>query len=898
MTALPACPILSTLAAKRPAMHLTRPRVVHRKDYRPPSFFIDSVDLSFDLDPEATLVRARMQVRRAEAGRGTSEPLVLHGERLELLELRVDGRELAAGQYEVDDEELRLPDFGDSGTVETLVRIHPATNTELSGLYTSSGNFCTQCEAEGFRRITFFLDRPDVMARYSATLVADEAGWPVLLSNGNRAGSGRLAGGRHWVRYEDPHPKPSYLFALVAGKLACHAGEFTTRSGRPVRLEIWVEPENVDGCGHALRSLQRAMRWDEERFGLEYDLDVYMIVAVSDFNMGAMENKGLNIFNSKYVLARPETATDDDYEAIEGVIGHEYFHNWTGNRVTCRDWFQLTLKEGLTVFRDQEFTADMTSESVKRLADVRGLRLAQFPEDAGPMAHPIRPESYVAMDNFYTATVYNKGAEVVRMIQTLVGRDGFRRGLELYLRRHDGQAVSCDDFRAAMAEANERDLAQFERWYSQAGTPIVQAEGRYERAERRYILTLRQSRRPYPAAGEYLPWHIPVAVGLLASDGTDLPLSLAGGATTAILELREEEQTFVFESVTEAPVPSVLRGYSAPVVLEMPRARTELAFSLAHDSDPFQRWEAGQRLATEVCLELATRWREGEPLELDPILTDAYRALLHDPALDGSYRALALMLPAERALALERTPVDVDAIHSAREFVRAALARALAEDLEQLWQTSTPPGEYVHDKVSIDRRRIANTTLAYLSLMGTPEIRARLRERALTADNMTDVQAAVSILADLECPEREEVLEAFHHRWRADPLVLDKWFTIQASSRLPSTPERVFALARHPDFTLRNPNRVRALIGAFSQNQVRFHAPDGAGYRFLADTVLELDRMNPQLAARMASALQPWRRFDPARQARMRGELERITATGGLSKDVWEMVERALGNTA
>jgi aminopeptidase N len=877
-------------------MHETRPRVVHRKDYRPPPYLIESVDLSFDLDPEATLVRARMQIRRSSAWSDAPEPLALHGERLELLELRIDGRELAAGEYQHGEELLTLPTFGESGTVETLVKIRPAGNTELSGLYTSSGNFCTQCEAEGFRRITFFLDRPDVMARYSATLVADEASWPVLLSNGNRAGSGRLAGGRHWVRYEDPYPKPSYLFALVAGKLACHTGEFTTRSGRHVRLEIWVEPENLDRCDHALRSLRRAMRWDEDRFGLEYDLDVYMIVAVSDFNMGAMENKGLNIFNSKYVLACPATATDDDYEAIEGVIGHEYFHNWTGNRVTCRDWFQLTLKEGLTVFRDQEFSADMTSASVKRIADVRMLRLAQFPEDTGPMAHPIRPESYVAMDNFYTATVYNKGAEVVRMIQTLVGVDGFRRGLELYLRRHDGQAVSCDDFRAALAEANGRDLDQFERWYLQAGTPILRAEGRYESAERRYVLTLRQSRRPYPGAGEHLPWHIPVAVGLLGSDGKDLPLALAGGASTVVLDLREEEQSFVFEDVPVTPIPSLLRGYSAPVVLEMERPRAELAFSFANDSDAFQRWEAGQRLATDVCLELASRWRAGDPLELDPILMEAYRALLRDPSLDGSFRALALMLPAERALALERTPVDVDALHSAREFVRASIARNLAGDLEAVWEANAPRGEYAHDKESIDRRRIANSALSYLSLTGMPEIRARLKERALGADNMTDVQAAVAILADLECPEREEVLETFHARWQSDPLVLDKWFTIQALSRLPSTPERVFALASHADFNLRNPNRVRALVGAFTQNQVRFHAPDGAGYRFLADVVLELDRTNPQLAARMASALQPWRRFDPSRQAKMSAELERISAVSGLSKDVWEIIERALGN--
>ncbi|HEB90305.1 MAG TPA: aminopeptidase N, partial [Deltaproteobacteria bacterium] len=662
----------------------SKPKPVLRRDYRPPDYLIDRVDLAFDLNEEQTRVEARLAIHRRSDAADPDAPLVLAGEELELLEIGIDGRPLDGSGYRLEEDRLVIPAPPARFELRTVVAIHPETNTRLSGLYKSSGNFCTQCEAMGFRRITYFLDRPDVMACYSVSIEADRERYPVLLSNGNRIEEIELEGGRHRVTWRDPFPKPSYLFALVAGDLRCHRGSFTTQSGRDVALEIWVEPQNIDRCDHALRSLQRAMRWDEERFGREYDLDVYMIVAVGDFNMGAMENKGLNIFNSKYVLALPETATDDDYEGIESVIAHEYFHNWTGNRVTCRDWFQLTLKEGLTVYRDQRFSEDMISQPVCRIQGIKQLRARQFPEDEGPMAHPIRPESYISMDNFYTATVYEKGAEVVRMYATLLGEDGFRKGMDLYFDRHDGQAVTCDDFRHAMADANGRDLSQFERWYSQAGTPRLTASGEYDAAARRYVLTLSQD---YPetafeivGARDRKPLHIPVAVGLLGPDGTALPLRLEGEAgttlraTTRILELRESQQRFVFEDVEREPVPSILRGFSAPVRLEMDQSREALAFLMAHDEDPINRWDAGQRLALDWLVEATKIAGEGGVPEPDPAFASAWGRLLVDENLDGSLRALALTLPAERVVAQALPVIDPDAIHAARECLRRALA--------------------------------------------------------------------------------------------------------------------------------------------------------------------------------------------------------------------------------
>jgi aminopeptidase N len=881
-------------------MSQEKPRAIHRADYRPPDYWIDTVDLSFDLRDESTRVTALLGVRRNEVLLGDVPPLELDGEELELLDIAIDGEPLAKSRYRVEAERLVIDDPPARFSLRTEVRIHPARNTALSGLYQSSGNYCTQCEAHGFRRITYFLDRPDVMARYTTRIEADAGRYPVLLSNGNRVAQQRLEGGRHRAVWEDPFPKPCYLFALVAGDLRCHAGSFTTRSGRDVRIEIWVEPKNIDRCEHALRSLRKAMRWDEETFGLEYDLDVYMIVAVGDFNMGAMENKGLNIFNSKYVLALPETATDAEYEAIEGVIAHEYFHNWTGNRVTCRDWFQLTLKEGLTVFRDQQFTADVTSAAVKRIDDVVALRTSQFPEDAGPMAHPIRPESYISMDNFYTPTVYEKGAEVIRMFHTVLGAEGFRRGMDLYFERHDGQAVTCDDFRAAMADANGRDLSRFEQWYSQAGTPRLVARGEYDAGARTYTLYLAQLP---PAAGDGEPrpaLPIPVATGLIGPDGRDLPLCLEGevapgAATTRVLLLDEAERRFTFTGIEAPPVPSLLRGFSAPVRLELERDRSELAFLMAHDSDPVNRWDAGQALAIALLIDLAADAAAGRSLALEPLFSEAFGRVLAAEDLDGSLKALALGLPGEKVVGQELEEIDVDAVHAARQFAIRALAREHRAALEATFEASAADGPYRTDRASVDRRRLGNVALRYLVALEDPAWIARAEHRFETADNMTDRQAALVLLADTAGPERDRALDAFYAQWRHDPLVLDKWFSVQALSTLPDTLARVLALSRHADFSLDNPNRLRALVGAFaSGNPVRFHAADGRGYAFLADVVLELDARNPQMASRMVSVFNQWRRYDRDRRARMRAELERIAARPDLSKHVYEIVERAL----
>ena len=869
-------------------------QAVYRKDYAPPAYTIETVDLSFDLREGQSEVRATLTLKlQGEPG----SPLELVGEELKLASVALDGVALSADQYEATPDLLKIPGVPASFTLETVVLLNPAENLSLSGLYLSSGNYCTQCEAEGFRRITYFLDRPDVMARYTTRIEADRARFPVLLSNGNKTAEGQAEGGRHWVQWEDPFLKPSYLFALVAGDLRCHAGSFTTRSGREVRLEIWVEPQNIDSCEHALRSLQESMTWDEETFGLEYDLDIYMVVAVNDFNMGAMENKGLNIFNSKYVLARPETATDMDYQGIQAVIGHEYFHNWTGNRVTCRDWFQLTLKEGLTVFRDQQFTADMTSAAVKRIDDVSGLRGRQFAEDAGPMSHPIRPESYVSMDNFYTATVYSKGAEVIRMYHTLLGAEGFRKGMDLYFERHDGQAVTCDDFRAAMADANGADLAQFERWYTQNGTPQLDAVGEFDGAAGTYTLTLRQS---YPGAGAddfRQPLHMPVAVGLLDARGADLPLQLAGesapGATTRVLELREAEQRFVFTGLSEVPVPSVLRGFSAPVRLRLERSRAELAFLMAHDSDSFNRWDAGQTLATQILLELAEASAAGETLSLDETFAEACRRVLCDEALDGSLKAQALSLPSEEELAQMVERVDPDALHAAREFVRRELALALRSELDAAYLAGRPGEPYSNDKASLAARRLKNKALSYLACL--PDEEGRVVRQFEGADNMTDAQAALFLLCDRATPARDAALASFYATWRHDPLVLDKWFSGQALSSNPGAVADVRALLAHEDFKFTNPNRVRSLVGVFGMmNQARFHEASGEGYALLGDVVLELDGINPQVASRMVSCFNQLKRFDAGRQALQRAQLERIAAKEGLSKDVGEIVARAL----
>ncbi|MCB1192773.1 MAG: aminopeptidase N [Leptospiraceae bacterium] len=886
-------------------MDKQKPTRIYRKDYKQPDYWIDTIDLRFELGEMVTQVKTKLNVRYNESVNQNLKPLTLHGEGLVLKNVWLDGMELHPNEYKVDEETLTLNQNPKQFILETLVEIKPQENTLLEGLYKSSGNFCTQCEAEGFRRITYFLDRPDVMARYSTTIVANKARYPVLLSNGNRVESGESENGSHWVRWNDPFPKPSYLFALVAGNLQCHRGEFITKSGRSIQLEIWVEPQNIHKCEHALRSLQKAMRWDEEVFGLEYDLDTYMIVAVNDFNMGAMENKGLNVFNSKYVLAQPETATDGDYEGIEGVIAHEYFHNWTGNRVTCRDWFQLTLKEGLTVFRDQWFSAEMTSEAVKRIDEVNGLRTMQFAEDSGPMAHPIRPESYIEMNNFYTSTVYSKGAEVARMYRTLLGQDGFRKGMDLYFKRHDGQAVTCDDFRSAMADANRKDLTQFERWYTQSGTPIVEAKGEYDESKHTYTLILKQSN--VLKKDEYLPLHIPIAIGLIGKYGQDIPFLLEGethalqkeGAKfTRIIEFTKTEQSFCFTHVNEKPVVSLFRHFSAPVKVKIERSKEELSFLMGHDSDAFNRWDAGQTLAQVLLLDLVKDWQAGRELELEPLFVDSFKKVLLDTSLDGSLKSVALSLPNEKLLGQQMDIIDVDAIRAARHFVRKTLATKLQDELQNIYNTLYSTKPYVLDKTSIDNRRLKNMVLGFLTILHTPDTIQLAMKQFESANNMTDSQAALLHLVDTESKERNTALEIFYQRWKHEPLVLDKWFSLQALSQREDTFEQVVSLSEHPNFTLKNPNRVYALISSFcAWNQVRFHRADGAAYRFLADKILTLNDMNPQVAARLVSIFNHWKRFDTERQSLMKEQLKRIISHEGLSKDVYEIVDRNLQDT-
>jgi len=873
------------------------PATIRREDYAPPAFLVDTVELHFALHPTATRVRARLAMRR----NGESHDLELDGEELMLLSASIDGAALPSYRCtSLPSGGLRIEDVPDSFMLETLVEISPEANSELSGLYLSGGNYFTQCEAEGFRRITFFPDRPDVMSRYSVSIEADRAACPVLLSNGNPAGGGELPDGRHWAKWEDPHPKPSYLFALVAGDLVAVRDSFTTRSGREVALAIYVRQGDEDACGHAMDSLKASMTWDEDEYGLEYDLDVFNIAAVSDFNMGAMENKGLNVFNTKYILARPDTATDADYEGIETVVAHEYFHNWTGNRVTCRDWFQLSLKEGLTVFRDQHFSEFMGSAAVKRLANVRRLRAAQFPEDAGPMAHPVRPDSYVEINNFYTATVYQKGSEVVRMMRELIGPASFRKGMDLYIARHDNQAVTIEEFVGAMQDASGIDLSRFARWYAQAGTPEVTVSDSFDEATGRYTLSLSQSTPPTPGQPTKQPVPIPVAMGLLGPDGAALPLRLSGeNAAEApeerVLLLEETKQDFVFEGLgTQRPVPSLLRGYSAPVKLHGLGLET-LGFLAAKDSDPFVRWESAQQYATAEMLRLVAAYRAGQEPTLPDGLAEIFAAVLERAEQDPAFAAEALALPSEDFVAGQMRIADPEAIHLVRQALRRQLGTRFASRFAALHDSLADAGAYRTDGDSIGRRALRNAALAYLGRAGTGDGLARARAQFAAGGNMTDVLAALRVLVDSEDPAREDALAAFHASWRADPLVLDKWFTLQAVSTRPDTLAAVQALAKHPDFDLRNPNRVRSLVGAFAAaNPAQFHAASGEGYRFLAEMVIALDPVNAQVAARIVSPLGDWKRQSPDRAAIMRAELERILALPGLSKGTFEKVSKGL----
>ncbi|MDR9438228.1 MAG: aminopeptidase N [Halomonas sp.] len=876
---------------------MSEPQPIYLSDYRPPAYRVTRTELTFDLDPNATRVKARLHLER-HPEREAGSSLMLDGEQLALKAIAIDGQPLEPDEYEVGEAGLVVHRVPEVFLLDTEVEVAPDGNTALSGLYRSSGMFCTQCEAEGFRRITFYPDRPDVMATFSTTVIGRAEQEPVLLSNGNPVERGTLPGGRHFVTWEDPHPKPSYLFALVAGNLKKVEDTFTTMSGRDVTLQIWVEEENLDKTDHAMASLKRAMRWDEQAYGREYDLDLFMIVAVNDFNMGAMENKGLNIFNSAAVLTHPHTATDAAFQRVEGIVAHEYFHNWSGNRVTCRDWFQLSLKEGFTVFRDQCFSADTNSAPVKRIEDVSFFRTAQFAEDAGPTAHPVRPDHYIEIGNFYTLTIYEKGAEIVRMLSNLVGKEAFRRGSDLYFARFDGQAVTIEDFVDCMAEASGQDLAQFMLWYSQAGTPDIDAHGEYDYANAEYRLILRQRTPATPGQPDKQALHIPVRLGLVGTkSGRDLRLTLEGETlgTDAVIHLREEEQEFRFTDVSEAPVPSLLRGFSAPVKLHFPYGREDLAFLQAHDSDGFNRWDAGQRLALLALDDLIAAHRNGVEKVMDPRVVEAFRALLAAETDDKAVLAQMLTLPSEAYIAEQQPLVDVDAIHAARTFVKQSLALALRDDFLRVYEAHCLDAPYAPEPEQIAARSLKNVALSYLMAI-EDEAGLDLACKQFEADhNMTDVRHALTLLVHSSRGDiADPALKAFGETWAHDPLVMDQWFAIQVTRPQPDVLDRVTFLMEHPAFSLKNPNKVRALIGTFAnQNPVNFHRADGAGYRLLADTVIELNRLNPEIAARLVTPLTRWARFDEARQALMKAELERIRAEE-LSPNVYEVVEKAL----
>ncbi|RAH37944.1 aminopeptidase N [Halomonas sp. SL1] len=875
---------------------MSEPQPIHLSDYRPPAYRVTHTELTFDLDPSATRVKARLHVER-HPEREAGEPLELDGEQLALKAIAIDGQPLGDDEYALTEQGLRIERAPERFLLDTEVEIAPEANTALEGLYQSGGMFCTQCEAEGFRRITFYPDRPDVMATFSTTVIGRLDREPVLLSNGNPVERGELPNGRHFVTWEDPHPKPCYLFALVAGDLEKVEDRFTTMSGREVTLQIWVEEENLGKTDHAMASLKRAMRWDEETYGREYDLDLFMIVAVNDFNMGAMENKGLNIFNSAAVLTHPHTATDAAFQRVEGIVAHEYFHNWSGNRVTCRDWFQLSLKEGFTVFRDQTFSADTNSAPVKRIEDVSFFRTAQFAEDAGPTAHPVRPDHYIEIGNFYTLTIYEKGAEIVRMLRNLVGWEAFRRGSDLYFSRFDGQAVTIEDFVACMAEASGQDLDQFMRWYSQAGTPEIDAHGEYDYANGAYRLLLRQRTPATPGQPDKAPQHIPIRLGLVGTkSGRDLRLTLDGESlgTDGVIHLREEEQEFVFTDVEEAPVPSLARGFSAPVKLNFPYSREDLAFLQTHDSDGFNRWDAGQRLALLALDDLIAAHRNGVEKVMDPRVVEAFRELLKRETDDKAVLAEMLTLPSEAYIAEQQPLVDVDAIHAARQFVKQSLAMALRADFLRVYQENVGDAPYAPEPEQIAARSLKNVALSYLVSIEDEE-GIELARRQFEADhNMTDVRAALTLLVHSSRDElADPALRTFGEKWAHDPLVMDQWFSVQVSRPQSDALERVKFLMDHPAFSLTNPNKVRALIGAFAQNRVNFHRLDGEGYRLLADVVIELNRLNPEIASRLVTPLTRWRRFDETRQELMKGELERIREEK-LSPNVYEVIEKAL----
>ncbi|MBQ0796700.1 aminopeptidase N [Zhongshania sp.] len=883
-------------------MRDAQPSTIFLSDYRVPEFLIDSTTLKFELGETNSIVRSVLELRRNPESDVQDAPLQLHGTELELVSLSIDGRELAPNEWSQSGEQLSIAKVPAAFSLSCETRIRPQDNTSLEGLYKSSGMFCTQCEAEGFRKITYYLDRPDVMSVFTVEIIADQSRYPVLLSNGNLVATETLADGFHKTVWQDPFPKPAYLFALVAGKLSVVEDQFITSSGRSVDLKIYVEEKDLDKCDHAMLSLKNAMRWDEEVYGREYDLDIFNIVAVDDFNMGAMENKSLNIFNTSCVLAKPETTTDAGFQRVEGVVAHEYFHNWSGNRVTCRDWFQLSLKEGFTVFRDAEFSSDMGSPTVKRVEDVTLLRTAQFAEDAGPMAHPIRPDSFIEISNFYTVTVYEKGAEVVRMIHTLLGPELFRKGSDLYFERHDGQAVTCEDFVLAMEDASGIDLRQFRNWYSQAGTPRLEISGSYDEQAQTYTLAVKQSCPSTPGQAEKAPFHIPLAVALIGDAG-QLPLQLADAEantesadnTELVLSVSQPEQQFVFSNIKEEPVPSLLRGFSAPVKLDFDYSRDQLLRLMRSDSDGFCRWDASQQLGLAEIKRAISALAAGQNVSPDAEYINACRELLADTSLDAAMVALMLQLPSEAYLAEIIHPVDVQGIHQAREALRKVLAQALKGELRACYSRCESDEAYAANAEQIARRSLKNTALAYLMLLEEEQFIALAIQQFESSANMTDRLAALTYIVNSESEYKAKALQLFYQQWQHEPLVINQWFQVQAMCRLAGTLETVQGLMSHPAFDIRNPNKVRALIGAFcGQNGVNFHREDGAGYRFLADQVLVLNRSNPQIASRLLVPLTKWRKYLPAAQQLMRAELQRVLAEPELSSDVYEVVSKSL----
>jgi len=873
----------------------SQPTAIYLKDYQVPAFLIDHVQLHFDLLADYTQVSTKLILRRNPQSMDQQAALFLHGDKaLTLLSISIDDAPLNEGDYQRDDQGLSISGLRDQLTLQIVTKIFPDKNTALEGLYRSEGMYCTQCEAEGFRRITFFQDRPDVMSVYDTTLTADKSLYPVLLSNGNLVESGDLEEGRHFATWHDPHPKPAYLFALVAGDLAHIEESFITMSDREVSLKVFADAKDLDKLDYAMQSLKKSMRWDEEVYGREYDLDVFNIVAVDFFNMGAMENKGLNIFNTSCVLAHPETTTDANYQRVEAIVAHEYFHNWSGNRVTCRDWFQLSLKEGFTVFRDSQFSADMNSRTVKRIEDVRLLRTAQFSEDAGPMAHAIRPASFIEISNFYTMTVYEKGAEVVRMLHTLLGGDKFREGSDLYFERHDGQAVTTDDFISAMQDVSNRDLSQFKNWYNQAGTPVLTVTDDYDETLQCYKIHISQSCPATPGQTEKLPYHMPFTLGLLDDSGADIEIA---GENTALLELTEASHTFSFDNINACPVPSLMRGFSAPVKLEYPYTQAQLVFLISHDSDGFNRWEAAQKLAADIILDLVKQLGRGAQLTLDESLIQAYRAVLSDSSLDKAMIAQVLNLPSEQYLAQLCDVVEVASIHKARNFVRKALANALEIEFLAAYQGARlAVGSYDPSADSIAKRSLQNLCLGYLMALN----RESYLELALTqyrdADNMTDSMAALSLVVHSSFESAaQELLADFYLKWQEDTLVVNQWFAVQANDPKTGTLEKVIKLMKHPAFDFMNPNKVRSLVAAFClQNPINFHAEDGSGYLFLADQIIALDKTNPQLAARLMGPLSKWKSYAKVRQTQIRNQLTRILNSGELSADVYEVVSKSL----